>query len=220
MTYLSFVRAELFVMWRRKQNVINSLLFFLLVIVMFPLGIDSSEAFLAKSAGGIIWCATALACLLSVEGLFKEDYYDGSLEQWVVSGLSLPILALLKVMLHAVMVMVALVIMLPLLSQMLYLPMAYLGPLLLSLLLAVPSLFLLGGIGAAVTVSLRQGAVLMLLIVLPLYVPIIIFATSIVKLVYLGLPYDASLAILAAMLLFCLVLSPWMTAICIKASVN
>ncbi|BFM49288.1 heme exporter protein CcmB [Marinomonas sp. THO17] len=198
----------------------NSLLFFLLVIVLFPLGIDSSEVFLSKAAGGIIWCATALACLLSVEALFKEDYHDGSLEQWVVSGLSLPILVLLKVILHSVMVILALIIMLPLLSQMLFLPANSFWPLLLSLLLAVPSLFLLGGIGAAVTVSLRQGAVLMLLIVLPLYVPIIIFATSVMKLTYSGLPYDGSLAILAAMFLFCLVLSPWMTAICIKASVS
>jgi len=220
MTYVSFLRAECHLVWRRKQNMVNSVLFFLLVVVLFPLGIDATPMFLSKAASGIIWCAAALAILTSVESLFKEDYHDGSLEQWLVSGLSVPILVLIKMALHWLFIALPLLLLSPVLSEVLYLPDNSFWPLFMSLMLATPSLFLLGGIGSAVTVSLRQGGVLMLLIVLPLYLPIIIFATSVTKTAQVGLPYDAPLAILGAIFFVSLVVSPLMTAISIKASVN
>nr|WP_239090279.1 heme exporter protein CcmB [Marinomonas ostreistagni] len=205
---------------RRKQDTLNALLFFVMVITLFPLGVDPSSEFLAPAAGGIIWCATALSVLMAVEGLFKEDFNDGSLEQWLASGLSVSVLVLLKVLAQWLMVMVPLLLALPVLAQMLFLPWSSLLTVMGSLLLGTPALFLIGAIGAALTVSLRRGAVLMLLLILPLYIPVIIFATGAIRAAQLQMSVSGQLAILAAMSIVALALAPVMTAISIKASVN
>lgn len=220
MTYTSFLRAEYRVLWRRKQEVLNALLFFVIVVTLFPLGIDSSPAFLQPSAGGIVWCAAVLAILMAIEGMFKEDYRDGSMEQMVVSGLSLPLLVLIKITLQWGAVVLPLLVMTPVLGQMLFLSNGDLGVLMLSLLLGTPSIFLMGALGAALTVSLKQGAMLVMLVILPFYVPVIIFATLSVKAAQAGLPFSGYLAMLLAMSLLSLVVSPFMSAVTIKASVN
>ncbi|MBR7888665.1 heme exporter protein CcmB [Marinomonas sp. A79] len=220
MTYTSFMRAQYAVLWRSKQDVLNALLFFVIVVTLFPLGIDPSPAFLTPAAGGIVWCATVLALLMAIEGVFKEDYRDGSMEQWVVSGLSLSLLVLIKVMLQWGAVVLPLLVMTPLLGQMLFLPNDDLGVLMLTLLLGTPSIFLMGALGAALTVSLKQGAMLVMLLILPFYVPVIIFATSGLQAAQAGLPYSGFLAMLLAMSLLSLVVSPFLSAIAIKASVN
>lgn len=220
MTYLSFIKAEILVSWRRKQNVFNALLFFLMVIVLFPLGVSPTTEFLAPAADGIIWCATVLATLMATESLFKEDYADGSLEQMIISGLSLPLLMLLKIMTQWFAVFLPLLLMMPLLAEMLYLPDGSFWVLIATLVIGSPSLFLIGSIGAALTVSLKQGAILVMLLILPLYVPIIIFATSAVRAAQLEVAYLGLLAILLAIFLLSLVIAPFMTAIAIKASTN
>ncbi|WP_111639221.1 heme exporter protein CcmB [Marinomonas shanghaiensis] len=220
MTYFSFVRAEFLVLWRRKQDVLNALLFFVIVVVLFPIGIDSSSEFLTPAASGIIWCATVLAVLMAVDSLFKEDYRDGSLEQLVVCGLSLPLLILLKVIAQWLAVILPLLVIMPLLGEMLYLSSASLWALMVTLLVGSPSLFFMGVIGAALTVSIKQGAILVMLLILPFYLPVIIFSTLAVKAAQAGLPYSGFLAMLLAMSLLSLVLSPFMTAIAVKASVN
>lgn len=220
MTYFAYFKTECLALFRRKQNLLNALLFFVLVIVLFPLGVDPSASFLSPAAAGIIWCAAALATLVSLEGMFKEDYADGSLEQLLVSGLSMPWLVLLKVLAHWLGMIMPLLIMTPLFSQMLFLPDGSLSVLIATLLLGTPGLFLIGSIGAALTVSLRQGALLMLLLILPFYFPIIIFSTSAVQAVQFGLTYSGLLAILAAISLLALVVSPLMASICLKASVH
>ncbi|NLQ16566.1 heme exporter protein CcmB [Marinomonas sp. M1K-6] len=220
MTYYSFLTAECLVLWRRKQDVFNALMFFVIVIALFPIGINSSPEFLAPAAAGIIWCAAVLAILMAVEGMFKEDYRDGSLEQLVVSGLSLPLLILLKVAAQWFVVVLPLLIIMPLLSEMLYLPRSGFWVLMMTLLLGTPSLFLIGVMGAALTVSLRQGAVLVMLLILPLYLPVIIFATLAVQAAQIGLPYAGLLAMLSALSLLFLVISPFIAAIAVKASVN
>jgi heme exporter protein B len=220
MTYSSFLIAELLVLWRRKQDVVNAVLFFILVVVLFPIGVNSSPEFLSPAAGSIIWCAAVLAILMAIEGAFKEDYLDGSLEQWAVSGLSLPLLMLLKVVALWVSVVVPLLLVMPLLSEMLSLPSAAFWVLIATLLAGTPSLFFMGIIGSALTASLKQGAMLVMLLILPFYLPVIIFATSAVQAAQAGLPYSGLLAMLLAMSLLSLVVSPFMTAIVIKASVN
>lgn len=220
MNYQSFFKAEWLSLLRRKQDTLNALLFFVMVITLFPLGVDPSAEFLAPAAGGIIWCATALSVLMSVEGMFKEDYNDGSLEQWLCSGLSMTLLVGLKILAQWLMVVVPLLVVLPLLSQMLFLPWESLSVVMLSVLLGTPGLFLIGAIGAALTVSLRRGAVLMLLLILPLYIPVIIFATGAIRASQLGMAYSGQLSILAAISMIALALSPVMTAISIKASVH
>lgn len=141
MTYSSFLVSEFLVLWRRKQDVFNALLFFVIVVVLFPIGINSSPEFLAPAAAGIVWCATVLAILMAVEGMFKEDYHDGSLEQLVVSGLSLPLLILLKIVAQWLTVVLPLLLMMPLLSEMLYLPSSGFWVLTMTLLVGTPSLF-------------------------------------------------------------------------------
>ena len=220
MTYLSFIKAEILVLWRRKQNVFNALLFFLMVVVLFPLGVNPSAEFLAPSADGIVWCATLLAVLMATESMFKEDYVDGSLEQLIMSGLSLPLLMLLKTTAQWLVVLLPLLFMMPLLAEMLYLPDGSFWVLMATLVIGSPSLFLIGAIGAALTVSLKQGAILVMLLILPFYLPVIIFATSAVRAAQLGLPYLGLLAILLAIFLLSLVIAPFMTAIAIKASTN
>ena len=220
MTYLSFINAEFLVLWRRKQDIFNALLFFIIVVVLFPLGVNPSPDFLSPAADGILWCATVLAILMATEGMFKEDYADGSLDQLVISGLSLPLLMLLKTMAQWLVVLLPLLLMMPLLAEMLYLPDDSFWVLIVTLVIGTPSLFLIGSIGASLTVSLRQGAMLVMLLILPFYLPIIIFATSAVRAAQLGLPYLGVLAMLLAIFLLSLVIAPFMTAIAIKASVN
>ncbi|MEP0072224.1 MAG: heme exporter protein CcmB [Marinomonas sp.] len=220
MTYLSFIKAEVLVLWRRKQNVFNALLFFLMVVILFPLGVNPSAEFLAPAADGIVWCATLLAVLMATESMFKEDYADGSLEQLIISGLSLPLLMLLKTTAQWLVVLLPLLLMMPLLAEMLYLPDGSFWVLIATLVIGSPSLFLIGAIGAALTVSLKQGAILVMLLILPFYLPVIIFATSAVRAAQLGLPYLGLLAILLAIFLLSLVIAPFMIAIAIKASTN
>ena len=220
MNYVSFFKAEWLSLLRRKQDTLNALLFFVIVITLFPLGVDPSAEFLSPASGGIIWCATALAVLMSVEGMYKEDYNDGSMEQWLSSGLALSILVFLKVIAQWLVVVLPLLLALPILAQMLFLPTADLGVVMLSILLGTPALFFIGSIGAALTVSMRRGAVLMLLLILPLYIPVIIFATGAIRASQLDMPFSGQLAILAAISLVSLALSPVMAAISIKASVN
>ena len=220
MNYRSFVKSEWLGLIRRKQDTLNALLFFVIVITLFPLGVDPDPSFLAPAAGGIIWCATALAVLMAVESMYKEDYSDGCLEQWLTSGLSLPWLILLKTMVHWAVVFVPLLCILPILASMLFLPFSFLWVVILTLLLGTPALFLFGTIGAALTVSLRRGAVLMLLLILPLYIPVIIFATGAIRAAQLDMPFTGQLALLAALSLVSLVMSPLMAAISIKASVK
>lgn len=220
MTYRSFFIYEFLVLWRRKQDVFNALLFFIIVVILFPLGVSAEPAFLAQAASGIIWCGVVLSILISIGHMFKEDYQDGSLEQWIVSSLSLPLLMLLKVMANWVVIIVPLLIMMPLLSEMLFMPNTSFWVLVLTLLVGTPGLFLIGVMGAALTVSVRQGTMLVMLLILPLYLPVLIFATSAVQSAQSGLPYSGLLAMLLALSLMSLVVSPFMTAMAIKASVS
>ncbi|NVK73715.1 MAG: heme exporter protein CcmB [Oceanospirillaceae bacterium] len=212
--------AESLGLWRRKQSIFNTLLFFIIVVVLFPLGVNASPEFLSPAAAGIIWCAALLAILLAIGSIFKEDYQDGSLEQLVVSGLSLPLLMILKVIVHWLAVVLPLLILMPLLSEMLYLPDSVFWVLMMTFVLGTPGLFFIGVIGAALTISVKQGAVLVMLLILPLYLPVVIFSTLAVSAAQSGLPYSGLLSMLLAMSLLSLVISPFMTSIAVKASVS
>lgn len=220
MTYFSFLKYELLSVVRHKQDILNALVFFLVVVTLFPLGVDPSATFLEPAAGGIIWCAAALAILMSVESLFKEDMNDGSMEQLVVSGLWLPLVILIKVAVQFLAVILPLLVLTPIFSQMLFLPWSVLSVVIFTLLLGSPALFLIGAIGAALTLSMRRGAILMLLIILPFYLPVIIFATGAISAAQIGQAYTGQLAILGAMSLLALALAPGMAALSIRASMN
>ncbi len=216
----SAVKRELLLVFRHRNDIINPLAFFLMVAVLFPLGVSPDPKFLSEVAPGVIWVAALLACLLSVDGIFRTDYEDGSLEQMLVSSESLLILVLAKVLTHWLVSGFCLAVISPLVAMMFFLPDQGYFALIISLLLGTPTLSLMGAIGAALTVALRKGGVLISLLVLPLYIPVLIFGAGTVQAGAMGLPIQGYLALLAAILVLSLMLAPFAISAALKISVR
>jgi len=174
------LRREWQLTWRRPGEVLNPLVFFAMVITLFPLAVGPEPALLQRMASGVIWVAALLATLLSLDGLFRSDFEDGSLEQWVLSPHPLTLLVLVKVLHHWLMCGVMLVLLTPVLGMMLALPWSVIPVLCVTLLLGTAVLSLLGAIGAALTVGLKGGgSMLLALLILPLYIPVLIHGNAI-----------------------------------------
>jgi heme exporter protein B len=218
--FLSAIYRDLLLVFRKRNDIINPLAFFLMVGVLFPLGVSPEAGFLAKLAPGVIWVAALLASLLSVDGIFRSDFDDGSLEQMLVSPQSLLLIVLAKVISHWLISGFCLALVSPLLALMLFLPAEGVPALVFSLLLGTPTLSLIGAIGAALTVGLRKGGLLISLLVLPLYIPVLIFGASSVQAAAIGLPIQGYLALLAAMLVLSAVLAPFAIVAGLKISVR
>ncbi|MDI5919733.1 heme exporter protein CcmB [Halomonas sp. LR5S13] len=214
------LKRDLVLMMRRRSEVLNPLVFFALVITLFPIGISPDPELLATIAPGLLWVAALLAALLSLDSLFRSDYDDGSLEQLLLSPQPLPALALAKVAVHWLLTGLPLALMAPLLGIMLSLPAGSYAVLALSLALGSASLSLIGAIGAALTVGLSRGGVLLSLLVLPLYIPVLIFGAGAVQAAILGDGVSAHLAILGALLAVALSLAPWAIAASLRISIN
>ena len=202
------LRRDLRLAARQGGDWLNPLSFFVMVITLFPLAINTTPSKLAAMAGGVVWIAALLSVLLSMDSLFRQDYDDGSLEQLVLSPSPLPIVVLAKVMAHWLQTGACLTLLSPVAALLLNLPAEAMGTLFLTLLLGTPTLSLISSIGAALTVSLRRGGVLVPLLSLPLHIPVIIFATAAVQASMAGLPAVGYLAILAAFLVLALTLAP------------
>lgn len=213
-------KREMIVAFRHKGELANPLIFFLMVVVFIPLGISPEKSVLTTLAPGMIWVIALLATLLSLDGLFRSDFDDGSLEQMLLSPQPLPWLVLTKIMAHWLMTGIPLMLLTPLLGGMLYLPSEGYLPLMLSLLIGTGSMSLIGSIGAALTVGLRKGGLILSLVVMPLYVPILIFGASAVNEAVLGFAYTGQIAILGAMFLSSLVLAPFAVSGALRISVN
>ncbi len=227
MSTASLNRAFALLLWRdlvlalrRRTELLNPLLFFVLVTTLFPLGIGADPALLSAIAPGIIWVAALLAAMLSLDSVFRSDFEDGSLEQFLISAQPLSVLVLAKVVAHWLITGLPLLIVAPLLGLLLHLSGASIGALLLTLLLGTPVLSLIGAIGVALTVGLRRGGVILSLLVLPLYIPVLIFAADAVASSGAGLPITAHLSLLAALLVLALSLSPLATAAALKISLS
>ncbi|MCK5869785.1 heme exporter protein CcmB [Methylococcaceae bacterium CS1] len=218
--FLAALKRDLLLVFRHRNDIINPLAFFLMVAVLFPLGVSPNPVFLAEVAPGVIWVAALLACLLSVDGIFRTDYDDGSLEQMLVSSESLLLLVLAKVLSHWLISGFCLAIISPLVAMMFFLPEQGYTALILSLLLGTPTLSLMGAIGAGLTVGLRKGGVLISLLVLPLYIPVLIFGAGTVHGGAMGLPIQGYLALLGAILVLSLMLAPFAIAAALKISVR
>jgi heme exporter protein B len=218
--FLAIIRRDLLLAVRRRSEIANPLLFFILVITLFPLGIGAQPHLLQAIAPGIIWVSALLAAMLSLDSLFRSDFDDGSLEQILLSPYPASILVLAKIIAHWLVTGLPLLIVAPLLAVFLGMPTQSLGVLLLTLLLGTPVLSLIGAIGVALTVGLRRGGMILSLLVLPLYVPVLIFAGNAVEMAGSGLPVDAQINILISILCLSLVLAPWPTAAALKMSVN
>ncbi len=213
-------RREFLLSFRRKSDLVNPLIFFLMVATLFPLGVSPEPGFLAQLAPGVVWVAALLATLLSMDALFRSDYEDGSLEQLLLSPQPLFVVVLAKVLAHWMMTGLALTLMAPLLGMMLFLPAEGMPGLMLSLLLGTPTLSLVGAIGAALTVGLKKGGVLISLLVLPLYIPVLIFGSSAVQAAVTGLPLGGYLALLGALLALALGLAPLAISAALRISIS
>ncbi|MCE8022699.1 MULTISPECIES: heme exporter protein CcmB [Halomonadaceae] len=214
------LKRDLLLMLRRRSEVLNPLVFFALVITLFPIGISPDPALLAAIAPGLLWVAALLAALLSLDSLFRADYDDGSLEQLLLTPQPLALLALAKVAVHWLLTGLPLALMAPVLGIMLSLPAGSYAVLAISLALGSASLSLIGAIGAALTVGLSRGGVLLSLLVLPLYIPVLIFGAGAVQAAILGDGVLAHLAILGALLALALSLAPLAIAASLRISIN
>ncbi|EAR60549.1 heme exporter protein CcmB [Neptuniibacter caesariensis] len=218
--FWAVLKRDLMLAYRRKSDLFNPLIFFLMVATLFPLGVSPEPEFLAEVAPGVVWVAALLATLLSMDSLFRSDFEDGTLEQTLLSPQPLFIIVLAKVLAHWMMSGLPLTILAPLLGVMLFLPSEGMGGLMLSLLLGTPTLSLIGAIGAALTVGLRKGGVLISLLVLPLYIPVLIFGTSAVQAAVTGLPLAGFFALLGAMLALGVVMAPLAIGAALRISVS
>lgn len=218
--FMATLRRDLLLAFRRRGDFANPMIFFLIVCSLFPLGIGPNPQQLASMAPGILWIVALLACLLSTDAMFRSDYDDGSLEQMILSPVSLYLQVLAKTMAHWMLTGLPLALLSPLLAVLLQLPAHAIPALMLSLLVGSAVLSLIGAIGAALTVGLRKGGVLLSLIILPLYIPVLIFGVASVEAAVNEFSYSGLLAVLGAFLALALTLSPLAIAASVKISVD
>jgi heme exporter protein B len=212
------LRRDLLLALRRKSDVATALLFFVVVASLFPLGIGAEPNLLRAIAPGVIWVCALLSSMLSLKMLFEGDHADGTLEQMLLGAAPLPVLAAAKVLAHWLVSGLPLVLIAPLLALQYDLDGVLYGVLALSLLLGTPVLSLVGAVGAALTLGLRGGGVLLALLVLPLYVPVLIMGAGSVEMVSAGLGGQGQLLLLAAMLVGAAVLAPLAIAAALRIS--
>ena len=218
--YLILIRRDLILAVRHRAEIANPILFFILVTSLFPLGIGANPNLLQAVAPGVIWVAALLAALLSIENVFRSDFEDGSLEQYLLSSHPVSVLVLAKITAHWLVTGLPLLLISPLLGILLGLPVEGIKILFITLLLGTPVLSLVGAVGVALTVGLRKGGMILSLLVLPLYVPLLIFASSAVDAAAAGLPVTAHLSLITALLVLALSLSPFATAAALRVSLS
>lgn len=206
--------------WSQGGTGTMALSFFLIAVTLFPFGVGPEPQTLARIAAGVLWVVALLACLLSLDRLFQADFEDGSLDDLALSPLGLTGVCNAKILAHWVATILPLIIVAPLLAMLLKLPEAGYFYLVASLLIGSPALSLLGAIGAALTVSVRRGGVLMSLLVLPLYIPTLIFGVGAVDAAVLAGDPLPHLALLGAVSLVALVVAPLATAAALRLALE
>lgn len=205
---------------RSPAQGIYPLLFFTMVIALFPLGVGPEKTLLKQTAPGVIWITALLAGLMSAEHLFNEDLREGVLEQWVLCSAPLFSLVQAKVIAHWLIVGVPLALLSPLLSLFMYAEVAQISVIFITLMMGTLTMGFINAIGAALTLTAKGGGLLILLVCLPLHIPLIIFATSAVAAQAAGDPIAGYLAILGAMLLLAFFLAPFAIGAALKVSVT
>jgi len=211
---------DLLIAARRRSDVLTTFFFFVIVVSLFPLGIGPEPETLREIAPGVVWVAALLAAMLSLARMFGADFADGTLEQLVLTPQPLTLLVLSKILAHWLTTGLPLVLIAPLLGLQFDLNGAALATLLLSLLIGTPALSLIGAVGAALTLGVRGGGALTALLVLPLFVPVLVFGAGAVTASATGVSSTGHLSLLAAMSLAALVFSPWATATALRISLE
>ena len=218
--FIELLKRDLRLAMRRRAEIANPLLFFVMVIVLFPLGVGAEPNLLERMSAGVVWVAALLAALLTLDSIFRSDFEDGTLEQLLLSAQPLSVMVLAKVVAHWLVTGLPLLLVAPLLAMLLGMKSGAMGTLMLSLLLGTPVLSLIGAIGVALTVGLRRAGVILSLLVLPLYVPVLIFGAAAVDAAASGLPVSGQLYILAAFLAMALSLAPVAAASALRISLS
>jgi heme exporter protein B len=214
------VKRDMVLAMRRRADVLTTLIFFVMVVSLFPLGVGPEMDMLRKMAPGVVWVAALLASMLSLGRMFSADYLDGTLEQMMLAPQSLSLLVLGKILAHWMLSGLPLVFMAPILGLQFDMSGPALWVLIVTLLLGTPVLSMIGAVGAALTLGLRGGGVLVSLLVLPLCIPVLIFGAGAVEAVTSGLSVSSNLLIMAAMLVLALVFTPWVTAEALRISME
>jgi heme exporter protein B len=218
--YYHLLIRDLRLAMRNRHELANPLIFFVLVVTLFPLATSPTPQALQTMAPGVIWVSALLAVLLSLDRLFKQDYEDGSLDQLMLSPNPLVILVFAKVTAHWLLTGLPLVIIAPLLGLFMSLPVEAVNVLIYSLLLGTPVLSLIGAIGVSLTVAVNRGGVLLSLIILPLYIPILIFGANAVDVAMDDLPVTGQLLFLGAVLALSLSLAPLATSVALRITAS
>ena len=214
------VARDLTLAWRRRADVLSTLFFFVIVVSLFPLGIGPETQLLKEIAPGVVWVAALLASMLSLGRVFQNDYHDGTLEQMLLTPQPLYLVVLAKIFAQWVVSEVPLVLIAPLIGLQFDLAPDTLLVLFVSLLIGTPILSLIGSIGAGLTLGLRGGGVLIALLILPLYVPVLIFGSGAVAANITGMSAQAHLLLLGAFLVVSLVFAPWATSAALRISLE
>lgn len=207
--FAAVLKRDLALAIRESADTFTVLAFFAIATVLFPLGIGPETNTLARIASGVLWVSALLAALLSLDRIFGVDFEDGTLDQLVLCGEPLIFVVLAKTAAHWLTTGLPLIILSPVLAVTLHLPAQGYGALLLALLLGTPTVSLIGAVGAALVLGSRRGGVLLSFLVLPLYVPILIFGTLSVEAAIIGVSTKATLTLLGALALFAVTLAPW-----------
>jgi heme exporter protein B len=215
------LQRDLLLAMRRKTEVLTTLFFFIIVVSLFPLGIGSEKQLLLKIAPGVVWVAALLASMLALERLFASDYDDGTLEQMLLMPQSVFALVLGKVFAHWLLTGLPLVLITPLVGLQYQLPDVAVSAMMMSLLLGTPVLSLIGAIGAALTLGVRGGGILLSLLILPLYIPVLIYGSGAVEASMLaGTTSEPYLMLLAAFAIVAVIFAPWATGAALKIAVE
>lgn len=214
------IRRDLVLALRRQADVLTTLVFFVMVVSLFPLSVGPESEMLRRMGPGVLWVAALLSSMLSLVRLFSADYVDGTLEQMLLAPQSLSVIVLGKMLAHWFVSGLPLVLMAPVLGLQFDLSVEAIGVLVLSLLIGTPVLSMVGGIGAALTLGLRGGGVLLSLLVLPLCIPVLIFGAGAVTAITTGISPVSNLALLGAICILALVFTPWVTAQALRISME
>jgi len=218
--FLDVVRRDLRLALRQGADSVMVVTFFILTVVLFPFGIGPETNLLERVSAGVLMVTALLAAMLSLDRLFQADYEDGSLELLVLTPAPLELVVAAKMLAHWLTTGLPLLVVAPVLAVLLHLPADGFVPLLLAMALATPTLSLIGGIGAALVLGARRGGVLLSLLVLPLYIPVLIFSVGAIDAAAQGLESTPHLLILGGILVVALVLAPWVAAAALRQAVE
>jgi len=218
--FWALLKRDLKLAYRHRNELFNPLFFFVLVVMLFPLGTSPDKPLLMTMAPGVIWVAALLASMLSLDTLFRADYEDGTLEQILISPHPLSVLVLAKIISHWLVTGFPMILLAPLLAIFMYLPEQGIGVLMLTLAIGTPVLSLIGAIGMGLTVGLRRGGMLLSLLVLPLYIPILIFSANAVDAHLADMAIRGQIYFLSAVLVLALTLAPVAAAAALRISLE